>query len=190
MVILVGVMVLSAGLLLMADRVLADKGDRDDKGDKGGGSATNLSGVTQNWDKNIPGASRFTVLAAFGGEAVRDNETGLVWERSPGGAGPGDWAHATNYCLNTNVGGRGGWRLPSVVELKSVQDPSMPPPFVLVSVFPGVTQSGYWSATTNASVPNAAWIVFFMNQTVSIMGKVGNGAATWCVRGGMNADTY
>jgi hypothetical protein len=42
-----------------------------------------LASVTQNWDKNLPSASRFTVLAAFGGAAVRDNNTGLVWEKAP-----------------------------------------------------------------------------------------------------------
>jgi hypothetical protein len=36
-----------------------------------------------NWDKNLPSASRFTILHDFNNEAVRDNETGLVWERSP-----------------------------------------------------------------------------------------------------------
>jgi hypothetical protein len=42
-----------------------------------------LAGVTQNWDKNLPSDSRFTVLSAFGGAAVRDNNTGLVWEQAP-----------------------------------------------------------------------------------------------------------
>jgi hypothetical protein len=44
-----------------------------------------LTGVTQNWDKNLPSASRFTVLANFGGAAVRDNNTGLVWEQAADG---------------------------------------------------------------------------------------------------------
>jgi hypothetical protein len=35
-----------------------------------------LAGVTQNWDKNLPSASRFTVLPSFNNEAVRDNNTG------------------------------------------------------------------------------------------------------------------
>ena len=30
--------------------------------------------LTQNWDKNLPSSSRFTVLADFGGAAVRDKQ--------------------------------------------------------------------------------------------------------------------
>lgn len=60
MVTLVGVMVLSAGPILVADNAGADKGI------KNVGSVTDLSGVAQNWDKNLPSASRFTVLTAFG----------------------------------------------------------------------------------------------------------------------------
>jgi hypothetical protein len=41
------------------------------------------AGVTKNWDKKLPNTSRFTVLTDFGGAAMRDNETGLVWEQSP-----------------------------------------------------------------------------------------------------------
>ena len=37
----------------------------------------------QGIDKTLPNTSRFTVLTDFGGTAVRDNETGLVWEPSP-----------------------------------------------------------------------------------------------------------
>ncbi|HWG96103.1 MAG TPA: hypothetical protein VN647_03370, partial [Nitrospira sp.] len=44
---------------------------------------TDFQSLTQSWDKKLPGASRFTVLSDFGGAAVRDNETGLVWEQSP-----------------------------------------------------------------------------------------------------------
>ena len=47
----VGVLVLSAGLLLMADSALAN-----DKDDKDRDSATGPSSVTQNWDKVLPAA--------------------------------------------------------------------------------------------------------------------------------------
>ena len=33
--------------------------------------------ATESWDKNLPSASRFTILPKFNNEAVRDNNTGL-----------------------------------------------------------------------------------------------------------------
>lgn len=75
-----------------------------------------LLSVTQNWDKNLSSSSRFTVLTAFNGEAVRDNETGLVWEKSPQTL-TASWVNARSQCANKIVGGRKGWRLPSVTEL-------------------------------------------------------------------------
>jgi len=35
------------------------------------------------WDKQINNPGRFKVLNDFGGAAVYDRETGLVWEQSP-----------------------------------------------------------------------------------------------------------
>src|SRR5262249_59851898 len=43
---------------------------------------TDVSALPQNWSKKLPSASRFTVLSAFGDAAVRDDETGLVWEKT------------------------------------------------------------------------------------------------------------
>ena len=147
-----------------------------------------------NWDTNNPSAKRFTVLAAFGGAAVRDNNTGLVWEQAPDTT-PRKWQNfgtplgATNYCVNKTVGGTVGWRLPSVAELKSVQDPSLPAPFVPASVFTGVQSANYWSATTLADNPASAWFVDFYNGNVNDVDKTDSFHA-WCVRGGMNADAY
>jgi hypothetical protein len=163
-----------------------------------------LPGVTQNWDKNLPSDSRFTVLAAFGGAAVRDNNTGLVWEKAlditggPRANGTYSWSNVTTYCINKpvgavgavgGVGGTRGWRLPSVAELASLIDPSLPVPFVPLTVFTGVQSSFYWSATTNAGNPSLAWYVGFINGDVGDSDKA-NGLHAWCVRGGMNADAY
>jgi hypothetical protein len=153
-----------------------------------------LPGVTQNWDKNLPSASRFTVLAKFNNQAVRDNNTGLVWEQAPD-ATLRKWQHfltplgATNYCVNKTVGGTVGWRLPSVVELASLIDPSLPAPFVPGTVFTGVLSDFYWSATTLAILPANAWVVTFGNFNANSSDK-SNDYHAWCVRGGMNADQY
>lgn len=115
-----------------------------------------LSGITQNWDKNLPSTSRFTVLASFGGAAVRDNNTGLVWEQTADGT-TRTWIEATSYCVNKTVGGTVGWRLPSVVELNSVRDPSLLAGFV-PAVFSGVQGNRFWSATTVAAISTQAWL--------------------------------
>ena len=148
---------------------------------------------SQNWDNNLPSASRFTLLSAFGSAAVRDNNTGLVWEQTADGI-TRTQPQATNYCANKAVGGTVGWRLPSVIELKSLQDPTLVAPFV-PSVFSGIqtVDADYWSATALADNPDGAWGVDF--AAGSGMGAVFNNSIAnelhaWCVRGPMNADAY
>ena len=147
---------------------------------------------TLRWDTNNPSASRFTT--AFTG-AVLDKNTGLVWEQAPDGTRR-TWFEATRYCVNKpvgavgGVGGTRGWRLPSVVELASLIDPSLPAPFVPASAFtisPSDTPF-YWSATTLAGNPSSVWDVNFEDGSVS-SGRT-SFVHTWCVRGGMNADAY
>ena len=85
---------------------------------------TNTSALMQNWDKKLPSVSRFTILSAFGGAAVRDDETGLVWEKTLE-TNQVSWADARAACADKDVGGRKGWRLPSIFELASLMDLSM-----------------------------------------------------------------
>ena len=59
--------------------------------------------------------------------AVLDRETGLVWERSP------DPTHrnrrlAASACHDKIIGGRKGWRLPTISELASLVDPHQDSP--------------------------------------------------------------
>lgn len=82
-----------------------------------------------NWDHNFPSTSRFTILSEFNNEAVLDNNTGLVWERTPDNSSL-NWASAISFGVGKAVGGTRGWRLPSIVELVSLIDPSLPAPFV------------------------------------------------------------
>lgn len=153
-------------------------------------STTDVSELTLNWDKKMPSASRFTILSAFGDAAVRDDETGLVWEKTLE-TNEVSWTDARATCANKDVGGRKGWRLPSIFELASLVDPSIRtgPTLPLDHPFTSVQMDAYWSATTIAGNPNSAWIVFFDT------GKVLHAFKTitfhvWCVRGGMNADQY
>ena len=163
-------------------------------------SSGDHSGLPQAWDKTLPGndpggacpsnSSRFTCV--MGGTAVRDNETGLVWEQSPLTA-MHTWDAARIQCTGRAVGGRKGWRLPSVHELASLVDPSVNPPDPTLPAghpFTSVQQGGYWSATTNAGdLPDTAWGVEFERGLVAFLSKTGT-SHVWCVRGVMNADAY
>jgi hypothetical protein len=142
------------------------------------------------WDENLPSTSRFTLLPAFNNEAVRDNNTGLVWERAPGGPAANGWAQAAFFSLTKIVGGTMGWRLPSIVELRSVMDPALPAPYVPTSVFGPSVGSIFWSATTVADDPSRAWFLDFIMGAMANDVKTSNIQSYWCVRGPMNADKY
>lgn len=142
------------------------------------------------WEKKEDSPGRFKVLDKWNDEAVWDEkETGLLWQRSPSpSAFPWDVARA--HCISSIVGGRKGWRLPSVAELASLVDPTqfnpaLPPghPFI------GVESSAYWSASTSAGDPTFAWVVHFGDGSVGANGKNAS-FFVWCVRGPMNADQY
>jgi hypothetical protein len=147
--------------------------------------ASNLDNHTQRWDTHNPSASRFAT--AFTG-AVLDKNTGLVWEQAPD-ATKRTWATVTGYCINRTVGGTVGWRLPSVVELKSLQDPSLAAPLVPASVFTGVQSADYWSASSAAGNPATAWVVSFLDGFAVTNGKTDT-IRVWCVRGPMQESAY
>lgn len=143
----------------------------------------------KSWSNNIP-TKRFVVLSDFSNQAVLDRETGLVWEQALE-LTTHAWGNATWYCVNKIVGGAPGWRLPSVVELKSVEDRTLPSPYIN-SVFNSngiLSANNWWSATTSGINAGDAWIVDIGGRVNGNSKTNGQGLA-WCVRGPMNADTY
>ena len=148
------------------------------------------------WDQKKASDNRFVVLTNWFSQAVLDKETGLVWEKATAserrawGAGPDN---ARLACATRDVGGRKGWRLPSLAELSSLIDSTKNPPLPLGHPFT-VDLSGtpaYWTATTSATNPANAWFVSFASG--GVVGEWADKSATfhvWCVRGGMNAEAY
>ena len=81
-----------------------------------------------------------------------DKETQLVWERVPASSGSElVWSNALAFCAQRIVGDRMGWRLPTVDELTSLLDLSVPLPGpVLPAGHPfSPAQVFYWSATVD-----------------------------------------
>jgi len=144
---------------------------------------------TLRWDQALPAAQRFVILMAFNSDAVLDKETGLVWERSPQTTAVSS-SNVRLTCANKAVGGRKGWRLPSLPELASLVDPSVASPGpTLPSGHPflNVQSTNYWSASANAENPSLMWGVGFNNGAALSLSKAFD-QRIWCVRGGMNAE--
>lgn len=144
----------------------------------------------KSWSNIIPNASRrFVVLLDFTNAAVLDRETGLVWEKSPAIAGV-DWSTASYECLNKNVGGRKGWRLPSAFELATLIEPSVAAPGPTLAPghpFANIQAVLYWSATTGGGAQTDALGVSFFFGNINFASRTGNNPF-WCVRSSMNTD--
>ena len=126
------------------------------------------------------------------GWAVLDKETGLVWEKSLGPATV-DWGTAINNCYNKGVGGRKGFRLPTIEELASLVVPQANPALPSGHPFENVNLlKYYWSSTTDwVQPPLFAFSVRFSDGDVCGSNKVFNNiCCVWCVRGGHGHDTY
>ena len=68
-----------------------------------------------------PSDGRFSLV--MDGAAVKDNQTGLIWEQEPDREHD-VWSRSNERCAAKEVGGQKGWRGPSVEELKTLIDPT------------------------------------------------------------------
>jgi Protein of unknown function (DUF1566) len=149
------------------------------------------------WDQQLPASTRFIVLSNWNNEAVLDRETGLVWQRTVGGAiaTSTQYLGAVQLCAGSTTGNRKGWRLPSLQELQSLVDPTLPPSTVALPTghpFLGVPLyfTSYWTGTSVAADLTEAYFT-------SLDAGAGVGAdfkttskRFWCVRGGGPITVY
>ena len=132
-------------------------------------------------------------MSVLDAQGVLDRETGLVWERSPSTVAS-DWFTAHDQCKRQKWGNRMGWRLPTIEELASLVDPSIPypgPTLPRFNPFTGVQQWKCWSATTledRAGENWAAWGVDFDRGGVDYAGKINGDVFHWCVGRGQGVD--
>lgn len=101
-------------------------------------------------------AGHFT---APGDGTVRDNLTGLVWQQ---GFSPSthDRPGAAAYCVSLPLAG-GGWRLPTIIELRSIVDETAAVPAIDTAYFPGTPPQDLWSSTPFAGSASDAWSIDF-----------------------------
>lgn len=132
------------------------------------------------WAQTSPPSERFTLV--MGSEAVKDNQTGLIWEQSPDLIHD-TWSASVARCQTKSVGGQKGWRAPSVEELKSLIDASQTDPALPEGhPFSNIKSEIYWTATPSKSDDIVAWQVsFFTGEPVTDQ-KSGT-RRIWCVLG-------
>jgi hypothetical protein len=146
--------------------------------------------ATPSWDQTLPAAQRFIVLANMNQEAVLDRETGLVWERNPGVPSHFNvsWANAVGTCFQLAIGGREGWRLPTLHELQSLRDPTRPVGSGLAlpvgHPFLGIAPVNYWAATVVSDFPTLAFAVSMEAAVGIVEVQKSTSFRVWCVRGG------
>ena len=135
------------------------------------------------WYQMLPGEKRFVLV--MDDQAVLDRETGLVWERNTIEGDTYTWYAALEHCYQAYIGGRGGWRLPTMAELTTLIDKTQIP--VLGEPFTNVNLSLYWSSTTAADNANFAWCVRFYDGGVGVLSKSDNYYVR-AVRSGRDSD--
>ena len=98
----------------------------------------------------------------LGNGIIKDNVTGLMWQKAAP-QGTYTWQEAVDYCDNLTLGGYTDWYLPTVRELSTLVDSSIPQPGPTINTtyFPNTVASIYWSSTTDAGSTDYAWLVLF-----------------------------
>lgn len=128
----------------------------------------------------LSSTERFIVV--MGGEAVKDNKSGLTWEQAPD-AFHGVWNESIAHCPEKTVGGQKGWRLPTVKELASLTDPEQRDPALPAGhPFSNVKSAIFWSATPSSTDEIVAWHVSFLSGEVATDQK-SQTRRVWCVMG-------
>ena len=140
--------------------------------------------AAQNCPPNLLSAtptSRYTVQSNTA--EVRDNLTGLVWQRCPIGqswSGTACSGSMSNFTwplalveANTAVSSAGfAWRLPNAKEALSLMEWACTTPSINVTAFPTTDIEFYWTSTSDASLltSTSAWAVTYTPTTTKQTG--------------------
>lgn len=108
----------------------------------------------------LPHPTRYEVDEARG--IVKDSVTGLSWQRdfSPT---PLTWDDAKTYCSCASFGDEHDWRLPSRIELVSLEDFSRSSPTIDSEAFPATPDENFWTSSPVTIDPGLIYLVYFQN---------------------------
>ncbi len=130
---------------------------------------------------DLPNPASYTDL---GDGTVRDDVTGLVWQKEV--EAQRNYANAQTYCQTLELAG-GGWRAPKRIELLSLVDFTKKSPALDSAALDGT--SGYfwtsspWVVSQIESKPQLSWIVNFAEGLTSNAGDRSGEYNVRCVKG-------
>lgn len=122
-------------------------------------------------------------LTAFAADGVyTDKQHALMWQDNADAAHLDmNWHNATDYCDHLKLAGHTDWRLPTVQELVTLVDYTRESP-AAVPALHNISTDDYWSATTDVTDSDDAWLVFFESGIVDNYSK-SRERRVRCVRG-------
>lgn len=123
----------------------------------------------------------YTITGTNPEEVIIDLNTNLQWQRKIPAA-KYEWQDAIVYCDNLIYGGYDDWRLPAVVELRTVVDYGKTPVSIDEFFFPDVSAEPFWTSEPEMSRTNYLWLVSFFNGA-SVPEYYNYDAMAMCVRG-------
>ena len=146
------------------------------------GGALTVSKLGSAYVRCVRGPAAAAAFADNGNGTVTDAARSLVWQQDDDGTKK-TWEQALAYCEGLSLGGSGGWRLPNVKELASIEDFGKYPVADLTA-FPSTKENYYWSSTTVASATSTAWQASFLGGGAGLPGlaKTVADAYVRCVR--------
>jgi hypothetical protein len=134
----------------------------------------------------LPNPSSYT---DNGDGTVRDNVTGLVWQKAVTATQAFTWTGAISYCATLPLAGR-KWHLPTRIELLSIVDFTRTSPATNITAFPSVPGGMYhwtsspWVVSQIATKPQDSWIVNFFEGLTSNAGDRTTNQYARCVSSG------
>ena len=151
--------------------------------EKAGTTPGALESLPTSWSRKLPASERFRLV--LDDQAVLDVETGLVWERTPSSSTTTFDSADNQLCNLKSLGGRMGWRVPTLWEIATLIDdsqtnPSLPVghPFDL-----GTASPRFWT-TAPFSIGFGASSVYVAAFDLGFVGTTGPNTMrrAWCVR--------
>jgi hypothetical protein len=114
-------------------------------------SYTSTPGEDADFNINSPS------YADNGNGTITDNITGLIWQKTD--AGEMTFENASAYCKTLSLGGFTDWRLPSAMELFSINNFDKVNPALNTSYFTKTSAEYWWTSETRADDINSVWVV-------------------------------